>query len=328
MGNDLPERLAIERQIDPTAADTLAQDVVRGFCSAPKWLPCKHLYDEAGGRLFEQICCLPEYYPARVERALLARHAGEVVEATRPAALVELGSGSSRKTRLLLEALGRANPGAFYLPIDIDEAMLRASSAELLVAFPWLHIRGLVADFESPLEGLPRGPEVLAVFLGGTIGNFDEEGAGRLLSGLARALGPGAGLLIGTDMHKDPRRLTAAYDDRQGVTARFNLNLLEVLNRKLGAHFVTARFRHLARYDLARRQIEMHLRSLAAQRVCFDRLGLEVGFEAGELVRTEISRKFTPLTGRRMLEGAGFEVRERFASPGEEFSLWLARVAG
>jgi L-histidine N-alpha-methyltransferase len=169
---------------------------------------------------------------------------------------------------------------------------------------------------------------VLALFLGGTIGNFAGPDAQRLLSGLSSALGPGAALLLGTDMHKDPRRLTAAYDDSQGVTARFNLNVLQVLNRKLGAHFEPGRFRHQARYDLERLQIEMHLLSVGRQRVRVDRLGVEYAFESGESVRTEISRKFTPESGRRLLEQAGFEVVERFVAPGGDYSLWLARARG
>jgi L-histidine N-alpha-methyltransferase len=320
------ERLKIERLVDPQSHDTLASDVLRGLTRKPKWLPSKHLYDERGGELFEQICALPEYYPTRTERALLELHAGDIVRLAKPSSMVELGSGSSRKTCVLLDALGRQGLSATYLPIDLDEAMLTASAKRLLALYPWLRIRGLVADLEQPLVGLPRGPGTLVAFLGGTIGNFAHEEAVGLLSGLAGAIGPEASLLLGTDMDKDPRRLEAAYDDSQGVTARFNLNLLQVLNRKLGADFDPARFRHLAFYDAARRQIEMHLRSLEDQSVRFERLGLTVFFRREERMRTEISRKLTADSGRRLLEEAGYQVIERFAAPGDDYSLWLAQV--
>ncbi|MGI5860815.1 MAG: L-histidine N(alpha)-methyltransferase [Myxococcales bacterium] len=321
-------RLHIERLIGSEESDTLAADVRQGFASEPKWLACKHLYAEGGGELFEQICCLPEYYPTRTERKLLERHAADIVALAGPTCLVELGSGSSRKTRLLLGPLGRQASSALYVPVDLDEAMLRASAAELLAAYPSLRIHGLVADLERPLEGLPKGRQVMVAFLGGTIGNFGPEDARRLLSGLASAVGAGATLLLGTDMDKAPRRLNAAYNDSRGVTARFNLNVLNVINRRLGGTFDLSRFEHVAFYDVVAKQIEMHLRSRVSQTVRIERLDMEVSFRAGEMVRTEISRKFTLESARAMLEGAGFEVLERFAPSNGDFCLWLARARG
>ncbi|HCF57781.1 MAG TPA: L-histidine N(alpha)-methyltransferase [Myxococcales bacterium] len=322
------ERLHIERLIGSHEVDTLATDVRRGLACEPKWLASKHLYAEGGGELFEQICLLPEYYPTRTERVLLERHAADIVALAGARCLVELGSGSSRKTRLLLDALGRRAGSALYVPVDLDEATLRGSAGELLEAYPWLRVHGLVADLERPLERLPKGRQVLVAFLGGTIGNFGPEDAARLLGGLASATGAGATLLLGTDMDKDPGRLAAAYDDSRGVTARFNLNVLRVINCRLGGTFNLARFEHLAFYDRVAKQIEMHLRSRVAQTVRIERLGMEVSFRAGETVRTEISRKFTPESARAMLEGAGFEPLERFAPSSGDFYLWLARAHG
>jgi len=320
------DRLVLERLHQPS--DTLAADVVRGLLTRPKWLPPKHLYDALGGALFEQICDLPEYYPTRTEEELLENACDAIVERCRPVHLVELGSGSSRKTRLLLESLGRlcerrASKGE-YLPIDLNEALLSESARTLVETFPWLSVRAIVADFERPLCRLPRGPGVLLAFLGGTIGNFEPEQARSLLRALASAVGPGGMLLVGTDMVKDRGRLERAYNDAFGVTASFNLNVLSVMNRKLGADFEPRRFEHLAFYDPSREQIEMHLRSLEEQTVRFRRLGIAVPFERGETLRTEISRKFTPRSAREMLAQGGVRICASWAPSGGDYMLWLA----
>lgn len=320
------ERMQIERRVDPAAADTLAQDVLRGLTATPKWLPPKHFYDDRGSRLFEEICSLEEYYPTRTEQSLLEACADEVIREAAPRQLVELGSGSSSKTRLLLDALGRAGSGGLYVPVDISEGMLAASAIALLERYPWLSLRGIVDDFDGEMAGLPRGPDVLLAFLGGTIGNLSAEQAPGLLAKLARRLGEGGWLLLGTDMVKERARLEAAYNDRKGVTAAFNLNLLEVLNRKLAADFDPRLFRHVAFFDPDAEQIEMHLESRRAQQVRIGALELTVSFEEGERLRTEISRKFTPASARSLLERAGFEVVRRFAPESGDFSLWLARV--
>jgi len=235
--------------------------------------------------------------------------------------VVELGSGSSTKTRLLLDALGSLGRPAQYVGVDLDEAMLRQSALALAQRYPWLSVRALVADFEAPLSGLPRGPGTLVVFLGGTVGNLEAPAAHRVLSGLAAAAGPGASLLLGVDRIKDPKRLAAAYDDSQGVTARFNLNLLRVLNRRLGADFDPADFRHLALYDRGAEQVEMHLVARRALEVRLPALELTARFAAGESVRTEISRKFSEPGARALAERAGWTVRRVFSPPSEDFSL-------
>ncbi|MBI5548501.1 MAG: L-histidine N(alpha)-methyltransferase [Deltaproteobacteria bacterium] len=322
-------RFILERLIDPGLADTLADDVRRGLFSVPKRLPPKHLYDAEGSRLFEEICTLEEYYPTRTETALLARIANELIDTVRPATLVEMGSGSATKTRLLLDAMARLERPATYVPVDIDESVLAAAAPGLLETYPLLSVRALLADFERPLHQLPRGRGVLVAFLGGTIGNLEESDARAFLARLARAVGPGASLLLGIDRVKQVQRLQAAYDDARGVTARFNLNLLRVLNRRLGADFLLEDFRHRALYDPAAQQVEMHLvaqRSLVVRLRELDRVAR---FQAGESVRTEISRKFTSDTARALIDGTGWHIERLFDAPGPDFSLiWASAGPG
>lgn len=322
------DRLSLDRRIDPAAADTLARDVLTGLLAQPKWLPPKHFYDDRGSRLFEEICALEEYYPTRTEQALLERHVDEIIGIAQPRQLVELGSGSSLKTRLLLDALGRAGSGDTYVPIDISEGMLVQSANALLRRYPWLRVHGVIDDFDGEMAALPAGRDVLLAFLGGTVGNLPRERATGFLTTLARRLGPGGRLLLGTDRVKDPARLEAAYNDARGVTAAFNLNLLQVLNRKLDADFDPAQFRHVAFFDRDSEQIEMHLESRKDQRVRLEKLDLTVEFARGERMRTEISRKFTPESARALLEQAGFEVERHFEPSSGDFSLWLARSQG
>lgn len=322
----LTERFSLERWIDPLDADTLCEDVRRGLGARPFWLPSKHLYDEAGCRLFEEICHLPEYYPTRAEAQVLRAIARGVARHVRPHTVVELGSGSAIKTRLLLDEVGRLGAPATYVPLDISQSALEASARALLALYPWLSVRAVVADFERPLADLPRGQGVLAVFLGGTLGNFEEDACERFLDHLARVLGRGASLLLGTDMVKDPERIERAYNDSRGITARFNLNLLSLINRRLGADFDPDDFEHLAFFDEPRAQIEMHLRARRPVQARVPAAGLAVSLATGETIRTEISRKFTPESGAALLERAGFSVAARFAPKDGDFSLWLAQV--
>lgn len=314
-------RLFIERLIDPRSTDTLADDVRAGLFSVPKHLPSKHLYDEEGGRLFEEICTLPEYYPTRTERALLGDIACGLIETLRPTSLIELGSGSSTKTRLLLDAMGKLGQAAQYVPVDVNEGILVQSAKSLLEHYPWLTVRALVADFDRPLLRLPCGAGVLVAFLGGTIGNLEPDHARRFLLHLASAVGPAASLLLGVDRVKDPCRISAAYDDARGVTARFNLNVLQVLNRKLDASFDPGQFRHLAFYDARSEQVEMHLVARLPLEVRLRALGLTARFRAGESVRTEISRKFTPESARELVESSGWRLIDLFTPSSEDFSL-------
>ncbi len=258
---------------------------------------------------------------------MLRAVASGVARHVRPHTIVELGSGSAVKTRLLLDEIGRLGSRATYVPLDISEEVLEASARALLELYPWLSVRAVVADFERPLAGLPRGDGVLLVFLGGTLGNFEEEACERFLAHLAASLGPGGTLLVGTDMVKDPARIERAYNDSRGVTARFNLNVLTLINRRLGADFDLGQFEHLAFFDEARARIEMHLRARRPVRARVPAAGLTVHLAPGETIRTEISRKFTPESGAALFERAGFSLAARFAPKDGEFSLWLARVA-
>ena len=307
---------------------TLHEDVLDGLTRPAKELPPKHLYDERGSELFDRICELPEYYPTRAERAILTERAGAIVAATGMAELVELGSGTAAKTRVLLDAGRRAGTLRRYVPFDVAEQMVRDTVRTLAADYPGLALHGIVGDFERHLGEIPPPepgcPRVVA-FLGGTIGNFLPGSRRRFLRELAALLGPEDFLLLGTDLVKDADVLEAAYDDGAGVTAAFNLNVLTILNRELGADFPVDRFEHVAFYDPERRWIELRLRARRACTVRLPAIDLEVSFRRGEEIRTEISAKFT----RERLEGdlaaAGLELAEWLTDGEELFALTLAR---
>jgi L-histidine N-alpha-methyltransferase len=318
--------LRIERYVGEDPARHMAADVRRGLCAMPKWLPPKYFYDDRGARLFEAICALPEYYLTRTETALLQTIADAVIRATRPVQLVELGSGASRKTRLLLDALVAVRPTASYVPIDVSETMLCRSAAALRAAYPWLAVHAIVADYDAGIPPLdPAGPRLVA-FLGSTIGNFVPPDDVAFLRRVAQQLTPGDHLLLGIDLVKTAERLHAAYNDAAGVTAAFNRNLLRVLNRELQATFDPTRFEHVAFYDPVRAHIEMHLRADGAHTVDIRALDLTVAFAAGETIHTETSRKFTRDGARAMLAAGGFQLVRWYASPDDGFALALAAV--
>jgi L-histidine N-alpha-methyltransferase len=318
-------------RIDEYGAESLqpqlARDVEHGLTGLPKTLPSKYFYDDRGSHLFDRICDLPEYYPTRTEQALLERIAHEVIGLARPSHLIELGSGASRKTRVLLDALTRVRPAAWYVPIDVSGGVLRRSAAALRGAYPRLRVHGVVGDYERHLRHIPPAERRLAVFLGSTIGNFTRAGAVDFLAHLARHLSPGDSLLLGVDLVKPVEILNAAYNDSSGLTAEFNLNVLRVINRELRADFDLARFAHLAFFDREASQIEMHLRARWTHDVDIAGIGRIVHFEAGETIRTEISRKFTRASTTAMLEAAGFAVTRWYASADDYFGLVLAAVA-
>jgi len=312
----------------------LADDVHTGLTASPKWLPPKWFYDARGSALFEQITELPEYYPTRVETALLTEVAAPVIDLIRPDELVELGSGSSTKTRLLLEAMhdrGAGNGGRRYAPLDVSEDALAGAAATLGSVYPWLEFDGYVADFCADLPRLPRPPSHgrrLLAFLGSTIGNYAPPERAELLAGVAAALAPGDGFLLGVDLVKDRRVLVAAYDDAAGVTAEFNLNMLRVLARELDADIKVEAFEHVALWDEEAAWIEMRLRATEAVTMRFPTLGLEVDFEGGEELRTEISAKFTRERVEAELAAAGLRL-ERWDTDGFQenqarFALALA----
>jgi len=285
----------IEIEVRPATngGTTMAEEVRSGLSSEPKVLSPKYFYDERGSQLFERITELPEYYPTRAEREILASRSGEIVEAAGgPGTLVELGSGSASKTRHLLDAMQEAGCLATYVPVDISEEITRETAESLVGEYPGLAIEGLVCDFEHDLERVPSGERGrLIAFLGGTIGNLYPGPRREFLARIAALLNPEDRLLLGTDLVKEPARLVAAYDDAAGVTAEFNKNLLHVLNRELGADFDPSRFEHVARYDGTEARMDIRLRSLSDQTVIVGDLDMAVTFAASEELRTELSCK-------------------------------------
>lgn len=312
-------------EVLPRRASTLARDVREGLSASPKWLPSKYFYDETGSILFDRICETEEYYPTRAEAGLLAEIAEELVTRFRPTHLVELGSGPARKARTILGAFERRGQPCTYVPFDVSESMLRASARSLLQEFSWLEVHGLVGDYDFHLESIPRKGRRLVAFLGGTIGNFTEEEAVTFLGRIASTLREDDRLLLGTDLLKSPEVLHRAYNDAQGLTAAFNRNILQVINRELGADFALERFTHLAFLRPEASQIEMHLRAEEAHEVHIPRLGLRIPFSRGETIRTEISRKFTRQSVERLLAKAGLRLEAWYASPDPSFGLSVSR---
>ena len=315
--------------IRPTrAVSSLGEDVVEGLLQAPRSLPPKYFYDEHGSHLFDRICDVPEYYPTRTEAALLRDSAAGIIAAARPARIVELGSGTSRKTRHLLDACVTHDRQPDYAPFDVCDEVLVASGTALRAEYPWLDVVPLVGDYTAGLGNVPRttAPH-LVVFLGGTIGNFTPAAASDFLHELRAFMAPGDHLLIGADRVKEPDVLHAAYNDDAGVTAAFNRNVLRVLNRELGAEFDLDAFEHYAHFNPRASQIEMHLIAMRDQRVRVRELERTIDFREGDTILTEISRKFTRAQLEEMLRAAGFAVVEHYEAPAPKFSLVLARPA-
>ena len=295
-----------------------------GLTASPKVLPPKWFYDEEGCRLFDEITRLPEYYPTRTERAILARHARDIAERTSADTLVELGSGTSEKTRLLLDALSAQGSLRRFVPFDVSEPTLRDAAGAIEGEYPGVDVHAVVGDFERHLDRLPAGGTRLVAFLGSTIGNLDPAGRARFYRRLAAGLAPDDALLLGTDLVKDTTRLVAAYDDDAGVTAAFNRNVLSVLNRELAADFVPERFAHVARWNPEQEWIEMRLRSQGAQTVRVHELDLQVEFADCEEMRTEISAKFRRERVEAELERAGLALVTWWTDPGGDFALSLS----
>ncbi|MCW3029486.1 MAG: egtD [Solirubrobacterales bacterium] len=323
---DADEVIQIDSHLDSAHERSLAEDVLDGLTRPFKELPPKHFYDARGAELFDQICELPEYYPTRAERAILEQSAEELATLTGAVELVELGSGTAAKTRVLLDAL-QANGTLYrYVPVDVTEQMVRDCAAELTREYPGLRVHGVIGDFERHLDRVPpaAGPRIVA-FLGGTIGNFPPGSRRRVLREIGRLLGPEDHLLMGTDLVKDPEVLEAAYDDAQGVTAEFNRNVLRVLNRELQADFDPDDFDHVALFDRENEWIEMRLRAKREHTTLVRDLDLPVHFDAGEELRTEISAKFTPMRLEADLSAAGLELVRWLTDPEELFALTLSR---
>jgi len=310
----------------PTAVETVGLDVVRGLCQRPKTLPSYYFYDRRGSELFEQICALPEYYPTRTEQGILTACAQEIVALTGPCDLVELGSGSSRKTCILLDAYTQAQGEITYIPIDVSTSMLQTAAWDLLRAYPRLSIHALAGVYEVALAQLPPATRPrLLLFLGSTIGNLSPQEEVQFFQQVHACLAPGDYFLLGVDLRKDREILHRAYNDNQGVTAQFNRNILCHLNRKFNGNFNPAAFAHWAFYNQELHQIEMHLVSLDDQKVQLLRLGLEVTLLAQETIRTEISRKFDLPELTKQLDGYGLPVQRVWQDAQGWFALVLAQ---
>ena len=320
--------IQIDRRLpDRFFEQSLRADATAGLSATPKWLPPKWFYDERGSELFDKITMLDEYYPTRTEREILAAAAGEIAARARPATLVELGSGSADKTRLLTDALHKAGTLAEYVPVDVSESALVTAASRMLERYPGLSVHAVLSDFTEHL-GLPDGGgRRLVVFLGGTIGNLLPAERAQFLSRIRAGLRAGDALLLGTDLVKDPATLVAAYDDAAGVTAEFNKNILRVLNAKLGADFDPDQFDHVALWDAEREWIEMRLRSASDQTVQVPEIGLTVTFTAGEDIRTEISAKFRRDGIAAELASAGLAMRCWWTDAGQRFAVSLSEPA-
>ena len=306
-------------------ASALRGDVLDGLTSTPKELPPKYFYDARGSRLFDEITRLPEYYPTRCEREILEQCAGRIAEASGADTLIELGSGTSEKTRLLLDAMVDGGALRRFVPFDVSETTLRDAVADIGREYPSLRVHGVVGDFDHHLGLLPGGGRRLVAFLGGTIGNLTPPERKRFLAELVSTFEPGDGLLLGTDLVKDVTRLEAAYDDTAGVTAEFNRNVLHVVNHALDADFDPGRFQHVAFFDLDNEWIEMRLRSRATHVVTVAGCdGLEVRFEAGEEMRTEISAKFRRTGVQAELNAVGLDLTEWWTDRAGDFALSLS----
>ncbi|MEY2433098.1 MAG: L-histidine Nalpha-methyltransferase [Acidimicrobiaceae bacterium] len=304
--------------------NALERDVRAGLTSTPKTLPPIWFYDERGSRLFDEITRLPEYYLTRAERAILDAHADEIAALTSADVLVELGSGTSEKTRILLDALAASGMLRCFVPLDVSETVLREAARDIRAAYG-IDVRAVVGDFHHHLDQIPREGRRLVAFLGSTIGNLTPEQRRRFLFDLDTCLDYRDRILLGTDLVKDSARLVAAYDDAAGVTAAFNRNVLQMMNAELAADFELDAFDHVAVWIAHERWIEMRLRSTVSQTVTIRDLDLVVEFEEGEELRTEISAKFTPEQVRQELWTAGFVVEETWTDDRDDFMLTLAR---
>lgn len=312
----------LTRTLPEDATDAqLRADVHKGLTGRPRTLPPKWFYDARGSELFEEITALPEYYPTRAEREILRARAHGIAAASGARTLVELGSGSSEKTRHLIEALTELRT---YVPVDVSESALTQAGQALSAERPGLEVHALLADFTARMT-LPDtpGPRLVA-FLGGTLGNLLPDERAVFLTSVRARLAPGDALLLGTDLVKDARVLVRAYDDAAGVTAAFNKNVLSVLNRELGADFDPDAFGHVAVWDARHEWIEMRLRSRAAQTVKIPALGLTVDFAAGEDLRTEVSAKFRQEGVRQELSAAGMSLTQWWTDREDRFALSLS----
>jgi L-histidine Nalpha-methyltransferase len=307
-----------------SAYQALRRDVLDGLRGSPKSLPPKWFYDSVGSDLFDQITRLPEYYPTRAEAEILRARSAEIASVTGADTLVELGSGTSEKTRTLLQALHDGGALRRFVPFDVDASMLSAAATAILREYPDIEIAAVCGDFEEHLSEIPDGGRRLFVFLGSTIGNLTAGPRAEFLAALAAVMRPGDSLLLGTDLVKDAGRLVAAYDDAAGVTAQFNRNVLAVINRELDADFDVDAYRHVARWNSDDERMEMWLRAETAQQVRIAALDLTVEFAAGEEILTEVSCKFRADAVAAELARAGLRRTRWWTDDAGDFGLSLA----
>ncbi|BDA75401.1 hypothetical protein RIVM261_035740 [Rivularia sp. IAM M-261] len=330
MQQQIEKRLKIQhlRSVTASLTTTAGSDVVKGLTQTPKTLPPRYFYDDRGSDLFEQICELPEYYVTRTETAILQACASDIAEITKECELVELGSGSSTKTRILLDAYQNLGLPLRYLPIDVSAGMLENSAKQLLLDYPTLEINALAGTYELALHELPakKLPSRMIAFIGSTLGNLNQQESEIFFSQITQALHSGEYFLLGIDLQKPKHILEAAYNDSQGVTAAFNLNMLEHINWLYNGNFDTAEFEHFAFYNEVENQIEMHLRSLKSQKVTLQALNLSVDIEAGETIMTEISRKFDIDTIKQQLSTHGLITQKVWTDTNNWFGLSLCQL--
>ncbi|MBD2578777.1 L-histidine N(alpha)-methyltransferase [Oscillatoria sp. FACHB-1406] len=321
------DRLRVKHLAFSTAPDD-GKDVIAGLIRSPKSLPPRYFYDERGSQLFEQICELPEYYPTRTEAAILQQISPEIARLTGACELVEFGSGSSSKTRRLLDAYRDCNYPLYYVPIDVSASILELSAQQLLLDYPMLKIQALVGTYEEAIAHLPVShlPARLMFFLGSSLGNFTPTECDRFFEQISCALEPGDYFLLGTDLQKPKSVLEAAYNDSQGVTAAFNLNMLSHLNARFDGNFNLDLFSHRAIYNESKAQIEMYLDLKEACTVTLNALDFTISFEKGESILTEISRKFNLDLIQEELQKRNFEVLQTWTDPKQWFGLSLARL--
>lgn len=304
---------------------TLEHDVRQGLSQRPFAIPAKWFYDELGSQLFDEITKLDEYYPFRAEREILQTRAGEIVDAAAADTLVELGSGTSEKSRVLLDAMTEAGVLRRYVPFDVSEDMLRSAATEIAEAYPGISVHGIVGDFERHIPLVPIRGRGMIAFLGSTIGNFPPAARARFIHAVSQALDPGGTFLLGTDLVKDPDRLWAAYNDAAGVTAQFNLNMLRMINRELDADFCLDAFEHVADWDPVNEWIDIRIRSTRPQTATIGDLGITLELAEREEIHTEISAKFRLPGVVRELAAAGLVVERQWTDAAGDFALTLAR---
>jgi len=303
-------------------------DILPGLLTRPLTLPSKYFYDDRGSALFEAICDLPEYYLTRTERALLDEVSATIAEITRAQELVELGAGTARKTRYLIAALLEQEGRLHYAALDISEYALAKAAESLSEAFPDLYVTGIQCDYTQTLEAFDPDPGCLAAFLGSTIGNFSHDMGVAFLERIWRRLAQGDWLLLGMDLVKPLQVQEAAYNDAAGITAEFNKNILNVVNREAEGNFNPEEFRHRAFFNVEKSQIEMHLVAIHDVNVRLEALDFDLTVAAGESIRTEVSRKFTRESATALLSDSGFDLEHWFEAANGYFGLALASVKG